>query len=135
MTSFMAHMAELPNLSLLVRRSRRRAAQMPGGVARQAMWAEMLVHTYEADISPRAVDLLVQLATRAHNMWHGHRLPEGDGQLTDTEWTTIGWAATRYGALSARELTALVQAGAPFREDTTTPPEVVRFLKQATHGA
>lgn len=66
------------------------------------------------------VERLVQLANRAHNIWFDKPLP-WDRQLTNGELNTVGWAVSRYGGLSIRELDAILHAGAPHREDLVTP--------------
>ncbi len=70
---------------------------------------------------PAALPLLAVLAARMHTI-----LAADGGELTDDSdldnnaaLNAIGHTASRYATLGVRELTAIVAAGAPFREEVT----------------
>lgn len=131
--SFIATSADNPRLHPATAKARRIAATKPGGVVTQAIWAELLEREEERHIDPRRVGHLTCLADRAHEIWYDHALPIGDEPLSGGQWNTIGWTCSRYGDLSTRELGALVDGGAPFREDIVTPmtPQLREFLAQS----
>ncbi len=69
---------------------------------------------------PASLPLLVTIAQRMYAIFtDGAAELTDDSELDNTTLNAIGFTASRYGVLGVRELTAMVAAGVPFREDVT----------------
>lgn len=82
---------------------------------------------------PGAISFLTEIAVRMYAIFTEGGVLTDDSKLDNTALNALGYTASRYGALGARELSKMVAAGVPFREDVVA--ELPESHRQAVREA